>query len=105
MSIKLEVIGYLGKDPYVKTIKDCKVTILYLACRRGSSPLSYWVTGSIWDEPLASFVSSNYKKGDMIQAFGTMTNLMVYFDGVGKPKPGLDFIIHAVGIAPTEKEK
>jgi single-stranded DNA-binding protein len=105
MSIKLEVVGRLGKDPYVKTIKDCQVTILSLACRRGSSHLSDWVTGSIWEARLGSFVLEKFKKGDMIQAFGTLSNLMVYFDSVGKPKPGLDFIIHAVGIAPTEKEK
>jgi single-stranded DNA-binding protein len=105
MSIKLEVIGCLGKDPYVQTISNRKVTILSLACRRANhSRVTDWVTGSIWDEQLANYVRTSFKKGDTIKAFGTLSNLMVYFDGAGKAKPGLDFFINSIGFVPTEKE-
>jgi len=105
MSIKLEVVGRLGKDPYVQETKNGKATILSLAARRGSLQPAVWITGSIWEVRLGAFVLEKFKKGDLIQAFGTLSNLMVYFGSDGQPKPGLDFIINAVGFAEQQKEK
>jgi hypothetical protein len=105
MSIKLEVTGYLGKDPYVQTIEGRSITVLSLACRRGSSRHADWVTGTIWNERLGAFVQEKFRKGDKIQAFGIMGKLAVYYDSAGKPKPGMDMFINAIGFVHLDKEK
>lgn len=104
MSVKLEVTGRLGKDPYVQTVRDVEVTVISVACRRGASRATDWVTGTIWDKKLQNHVRSSYKKGDYIQAFGVLGRLGVYYDGEGKPKPGLDMFINAIGTTRPEKE-
>ena len=105
MSVKLEIVGYLGKDPYVQTIEDRQVTVLSLACRRGASRHADWITGTVWNERLRNFVST-LRKGNKIHAFGVMGRLNVYYDGTGRARPGLDMFINAIGFAnKLDKEK
>jgi len=104
MSIKLQVTGWLGKDPYVQTIGDVEVTVVSLACRRGASRHADWITGTIWNKRLANFVQTQFKKGDKVMAFGVMGKLSVYYDVGGKPKPGLDMFINAIGFVHLDKE-
>jgi hypothetical protein len=104
MAIKLQVDGWLGKDPYVQTVGDKKVTVLSLASRRGASRHADWITGTIWDQKLQDFVRSTFKKGDKVQAFGVMSKLSVYYSE-GKPKPGLDMFINAISFMKVTKEE
>jgi hypothetical protein len=98
MSIKLEVTGQLGKDPYVQTIDDLQVTILSMACRSSTGLCApIWVMGSIWEPRVGIFVQETFKKGDTITAFGTISKLGVYYNSEGKAKPGLDMFINAIG--------
>lgn len=103
MAIKMEVSGHLGKDPYVQTIGDVQVLVLSIASRKPNSRHADWVTGTIWDKGLRSYVQSTFKKGDHVKAFGVLSKLGVYF-GDGKWKPGLDMFINALQQVHIEKE-
>lgn len=105
MSIKLEVDGYLGKDPYVQTIGTQEVVVLSLACRRGASRHADWITGTVWNPKLRQFVLASLRKGDKVKAFGVMGKLGVYYDSAGKAKPGLDMFINTIGFASPSKEQ
>jgi hypothetical protein len=103
MSIKLEVTGHLGKDPYVQTIGEQKVVVLSVASRKPNSRHADWITGTIWDKKLQQFVLSFFKKGDHIKAFGLVSKLSVY-SSEGKWKPGLDMFINAIQQVHITKE-
>lgn len=105
MSIKLQIEGYLGKDPYVAKMGDVEVTVLSVACRRGSSRHADWITATVWNPRLQDFVRSTLKKGDKIQAFGVLGKLSVYYDGAGKPKSGLDMFINTIGFVNHTEER
>lgn len=105
MAVKLQVEGYLGKDPYVQALGDQEVTVLSIACRRGASRHADWITGTVWNTRLQNFVRTALKKGDKIQAFGVMGKLSVYYDVGGKAKPGLDMFINAIGFVHLDKER
>src|SRR5208283_5680383 len=105
MSIKLEICGYLGRDPIVQTIGNVEVTVLSVACRRGASRHADWITATVWNPRLQNFVRSTLKKGDKIQAFGVLGKLSVYYDGAGKPKPGLDMFINTIGFVNHTEER
>lgn len=105
MPAKLEVEGYLGKDPYVQTVGDMEVTVVSMAVRRGSSRHADWITGTVWNKRLQDFVRIALKKGDKVKAFGVMGKLSVYFDGAGKPHPALDMFINAIGFVHLDKER
>jgi len=102
MSIKLEVDGFLGKDPFVQTIGNKKVVVLSIASRRTNSRHADWITGSIWDKHLADWVLVNFKKGQRVHAFGLMSKLMVY-SSEGKWKPGLDMFVNSIGFSKITK--
>ena len=104
MSIKIEITGWLGKDPYVQTIGDKKVVVLSLASRRPNSRHADWVTGTVWNEKLHQFILSTFKKGDKIIALGVLGKLGVYYSSDGKPKPCLDFFVNSVGFSHSDKE-
>lgn len=110
MSVKLEVDGYLGKDPYVQEIANKKIVVLSLACRRsshkgGSSRHADWITGTIWDPTLQAFVLGRFKRGDKIKVIGVMGKLSIYYSADGKPKPGLDMFINALGTIQKAENK
>ena len=104
MSVKLQVDGYLGKDPYVQTITNAKVVVLSIASRRGASRHADWITGTVWDKQLQTFVLASFKKGDKVLCFGLMSKLGIFYSE-GKPKPGLDMFVNAISHLKVDKEE
>lgn len=101
--IKVTVDGYLGKDPHVQTIGDAKVVVLSIASRHNQSRHADWITGSVWDKRLQTFVLDTFRKGDKVIAFGLVSKLSVYYSE-GKQKPGMDIFVNAISFAEVTKE-
>lgn len=104
MSVKLEVVGYLGKDPFVRKIKDQDVVILSIASRRGQSRHCDWIQGTVWNERLRTFALGQFKKGDKITASGIMGRITIFYSTAGKPQPSLDFFINSLGFVKHQEE-
>jgi hypothetical protein len=104
MSVKLEVEGYLGKNPYRQEIKGKSMVVLSIAIRRLQSRHADWITGTIWNEKLQEMVLQTFHAGDQVQVFGTMSKLGCYISK-GKPNPSLDMFINSVGFVNHQEEK
>jgi len=89
MSVKIQIIGNVGRDPSVRYTQGGKcVASLSLAStykKEGRPDVTSWFKVTVWDE-LAERVGENVKKGDFILVEGYRVEIDTWEDKSGSTR-------------------
>src|SRR5436190_23168958 len=90
-SINIQVTGFVGSDPQVKTVGEQQVASFSLAVNRkaGGKKQTLWLRVNCWNK-LADIVVQYVKKGSLVQVTTEWLRPNAWADQSGTPQAGLD---------------
>ena len=90
-SINIQVTGFVGSDPQVKTVGEQQVASFSVAvnCKNGGKKQTLWVHVNCWNK-LADIAAQYVKKGSLVQVTTEWLRSSAWVDQSGAPQASLD---------------
>ncbi|MBE2270194.1 MAG: single-stranded DNA-binding protein [Anaerolinea sp.] len=91
-SIHLQVTGFVGSDPQVKTVGEQQVASFSVAVsrkNRAGEKQTLWIRVNAWSK-LADVAAQYIRKGSLVQIYGEWLRPSAWVDQTGTPQASLD---------------
>jgi single-strand DNA-binding protein len=90
-SITIQVTGFVGSDPQVKTVGEQQVASFSIAVNRksGGKKQTLWLRVNCWNK-LADIAAQYVKKGSLVQVTTEWLRPSAWIDQSGSPQASLD---------------
>jgi single-strand DNA-binding protein len=91
-SINIQVTGFVGSDPQVKTVSEQQVASFSVAVNRkngGGKKQTLWLRVNCWNK-LADIAAQYVKKGSLVQVTTEWLRPSAWVDQSGAPQGSLD---------------
>jgi single-strand DNA-binding protein len=90
-SINMQVTGFVGSDPQVKTVGEQQVASFSVAVNRknDAKKQTLWVRVNCWNK-LADVAAQYVRKGSLVQVTAEWLRQSAWIDQSGTPQAGLD---------------
>jgi single-strand DNA-binding protein len=95
-SINIQVTGFVGSDPQVKTVGEQQVASFSVAVNRknsGGKKQTLWVRVNCWNK-LSEIAAQYVKKGSLVQVTTEWLRPSAWIDQSGAPQASLDLDVN-----------